>query len=154
MARLGQDQYQITEYTESSFNGTFTASREHELVLTTIPYDKGWKIYVDGEEVETIKALGALISFYIDGEAGETHTVAMIYRPNTLCIGLSVSLAAAAFLILLIVFEKKMKKVPFLRSVISIPELPAENEDLIEEDNTEELKEEEETPSENEQDQT
>ena len=124
MERLGQDQYQITEYTESSFNGTFTASREHELVMTTIPYDKGWKIIVDGEEVETVKALGSVISFYIDGEAGETHTVEMVYRPNTLVVGTSVSLIAAAFLVLLIVLEKKMKKVPFLRSVISIPERP------------------------------
>ena len=134
MERLGQDQLQITEYTESSFNGTFTASREHELVLTTLAYDKGWKVYVDGVQVETTKALGALISFYIDGEAGETHTVEIIYRPNTLYIGVAASLASAAFLILLIVFEKKMKKIPFLRAVIAVPgqvaaadELPVEN---------------------------
>ena len=122
MERLGQDQYQITEYTESSFKGTFTASNEHELVMTTLPYDKGWKIIVDGEEVETVKALGSVISFYIDGEAGETHTVEMVYRPNTLTIGVSASLISAALLILLIVLERRMKKIPFLRAVISIPE--------------------------------
>ena len=33
MARLAKDQYQITEFTESSFEGTFTASRERELVM-------------------------------------------------------------------------------------------------------------------------
>lgn len=131
MARLGQDQYQITEYTESSFKGTFTASREHELVMTTLPYDKGWRILVDGQEVETVKALGSVISFYIDGEAGETHNVEMVYRPNTLSIGVSVSLISAALLILLIVFERKMKKLPFLRSVISIPETPQSKEDLL-----------------------
>ncbi len=138
MAELAKDQLQITEYTESSFTGTFTASREHELVMTTLPYDKGWKVYVDGEEVETIKVLGSLVSFYIDGEAGETHDVEIVYRPNTLIIGISVSLIAAALLVLLIVFEKKMRKVPFLRAVISIPEpseLPkeAQTTEVIEE---------------------
>ena len=90
--------------------------------MTTLPYDKGWKIIVDGEEVETVKALGSVISFYIDGEAGETHTVEMVYRPNTLTIGISASLISAALLILLIVLERRMKRIPFLRAVISIPE--------------------------------
>lgn len=122
MARLAQDQYQITEYTETSFNGTFTASREHELVMTTIAYDKGWKVYVDGEEVETVKALGSLVSFYIDGTAGETHTVEMVYEPATFSIGLTVSLISLVLLVLLIIFEEHLKKVKVLRAVVSVPE--------------------------------
>ena len=118
--------------------------------MTTLPYDKGWKVYVDGVEVETTKALGALISFYIDGDAGETHTLEIVYRPNTLSIGISASLASAAFLILLIAFEKKMKKIPVLRAVISIPEKPATADELPVETTTEEPL----PPSENEQDQT
>ena len=105
MARLAADQYQITEYTESSFNGTFTASEEHELVLTTLAYDNGWKIYVDGERVETVKAFGALISFYVDGEAGETHTVEMVYSPNTITLGFVISLVSIAAFILLIILD-------------------------------------------------
>ena len=122
MARLGQDQYQITEYTERSFNGTFTASREHELVMTTIAYDKGWKVLVDGQEVETKKALGSLISFYIDGAAGETHTVEIIYLPSTFMIGLTVSLTSIGILLVLILLEKKLKKIKFLRAVVSVTE--------------------------------
>ena len=126
MTRLGQDQYQITEYTEDSFLGTFTASREKELVLTSIPYDRGWKVYVDGEQVEIQKALGALVSFYIEGEAGQTHELKMVYRPNTFIIGTVASLTCIAFLVALIVLEKRMKRIPFLRAVISIPEPGAE----------------------------
>ena len=121
MARLAKDQYQITEFTETSFKGTFTASREKELVMTTIAYDKGWKVYVDGEQVETVKALGSLVSFYINGEAGETHTVEIIYSPNTFHIGLWVSLISLLILILIIVFEKRMKKIPILRAVVCVP---------------------------------
>ena len=122
MARLAKDQYQITEYTERSFEGTFTASREHELVMTTFAFDKGWKVYVDGHEVETIKALGSLVSFYVDGAAGATHTVKMVYLPSTFVIGLTVSVICAGLLILLIILEKRMKKIKFLRAIVSVTE--------------------------------
>ena len=126
MARLGQDQYQVTEYDERSFVGTFTASREHELVMTTIAYDKGWKVLVDGQEVETHKALGSLVSFYVDGESGQTHTVELVYSPNTFWIGLTVSLISIGILILLIVLEKHLRRIPVLRCLagVSLQEIP------------------------------
>lgn len=126
MERLSKDQLIVSEYTEDSFTGTFTASVEKELVMTTIPYDNGWKVYVDGVEVETQKALGALVSFFIEGNAGQTHDVKMVYRPNTLKVGLITTSCSLALLILLIIFEKKMRKIPVLRSIIGIPAPVAE----------------------------
>ena len=122
MGRLAQDQLVIEDYTESSFEGSFTASRANERVLTTLPYDKGWKIYVDGEAVETEKALGALVSFRIEGEAGDVHSIRMVYRPNVVWVGLSISCISLALLILLTVLEKRIKKIKYLRTLVSIPE--------------------------------
>ena len=127
MERLSKDQYQITEYTETSFKGSFTASREEELVMTTIAYDEGWRVFVDGREVEIQKALGSLVSFYIDGEAGETHTVEMIYRPRTHVIGCAVTIFSIVLLILLIVFEKLLRRVPVLRALVGVPIRAEEN---------------------------
>ena len=121
-ARLGKDQYQITEYTEHSFLGSFTASREKELVLTTIPYDRGWKITVDGCEVEPIKALGSVIAFYVEGNANETHTIELNYSPKTLWVGLMISLVSIGILTLLCVFRKRVQKIKFLRAVVAVPE--------------------------------
>lgn len=121
MARLGKDQYQITEYTEDSFKGTFTASKSHELVMTTLAFDKGWKIYVDGAEVEPIKAFGAFVSFYVDGDAGQTHTIEMRYLPNTFVIGLTVSLFSLGLFLVLILLERRAKDKPFLRSLLAVP---------------------------------
>lgn len=120
MARLAKDQYQVTEHTESSFAGTFTASREHELVMTTLAFDKGWKVLVDGNEVETVKALGSVVAFYIDGTAGQEHTVELVYRPNILYIGLTVSLLSLGILVLLIVLEKKLKNIPVIRGLVTV----------------------------------
>lgn len=127
MARLATDQYKITEYTERSFEGSFTASREHELVMTTIAYDKGWKVFVDGQEIETHKALGSLVSFYVDGAVGQTHTVELVYSPNTFWIGLTISLISLAILIILIVLERYLRGVPILKSLVGIP-LPIKEE--------------------------
>ena len=122
MARLAQDQYQVTAYDEQSLAGNFTASREHELVLTTIAYDKGWSVLVDGKEVESIKALGSLVAFYVDGTAGQTHSIELIYEPNTFSIGLSISFISLGLLAFLILFEKGLKRVPILRAVVCVPE--------------------------------
>ena len=122
MARLAKDQFVIEDYTEHSFEGTFTASRENELVLTTLPFDKGWKVYVDGNPVQTQKALGALVSFYVEGEVGEKHTLELIYSPPIVRIGLGISLSSLALLLLLILFESKIKKWKFLRILVCVPE--------------------------------
>ena len=119
MKTLAKDQLIVTEHTESKIHGTFTASNAHETVLTTLAFDKGWKIFVDGNEVEPIKALGALLAFQIDGEAGQTHEISLIYRPNTHKIGLTLSLIFAGLLLAIIILERYMKKVPVLRAVVS-----------------------------------
>lgn len=124
-SRLADDQLIIDHYTEDSFYGTFTASETNELVLTTLAFDKGWKVYVDGVETETTKAFGSLVSFYIDGDVGETHTVEILYRPNTLSIGLSVSAFFIVLFLLILIFEKKLKKNRRLCGIVGIPALQA-----------------------------
>ena len=141
MARLAQDQYHITEYTESSFTGTFTASREHQLVMTTIAYDKGWQILVDGKPVETVKTLGSVIGFYVDGEVGETHEVEMVYKPNTFLIGTAVSLISLSLFICLILLDPWMKRRKMLRAVVGIPDYPAPVPKAEDEEEEEELPE-------------
>jgi len=107
MARLAQNQFQIEEYTEHSFEGTYTASRANDLVLTTLAYDNGWEIWVDGEQVQIEKALGALISFHVGGEAGETHDIRIVYNPKTINIGLIISVASVCVFILLILLDRR-----------------------------------------------
>jgi hypothetical protein len=122
MEILAKDQYQITDYTEHSFSGTFTPSREKELVMTTLAYDKAWKVTVDGKEVKTVKALGSLVAFYVEGDVGQVHNVELVYSPQTIWVGLTISLIAIGFFILLIILRKPMMRVKILRAVVSIPD--------------------------------
>ena len=63
MSRLAAAQYNITEFTERSFRGTLTSPRNNQIIQTTLPYDEGWKIYVDGQRVGIFQTLDALVAF-------------------------------------------------------------------------------------------
>lgn len=70
--------------------GTLTATEDKTAVFTSIPYDAGWTIYVDGEKVETLCLIDALVGFQIS--AG-THEVELRYRPDCVKYGLILSLS-------------------------------------------------------------
>ena len=92
MTTLAKEQYQIAEFSETHFVGTLTTSKESATVLTTIPYDEGWQIRVDGKKVPITKSLDALVSFELEG-VGE-HTVEMKYSPRIVNIGAFISLGS------------------------------------------------------------
>ena len=126
MVRLGMTQYQIdATSTDSHLTGTVTTTADRQLMFTSIPYDEGWNIYVDGKRVETYEANRSLISFYVDG-TGE-HTVEMKYMPSVIALGITISLICLAIFILLLILYPFLKKSPVIRKLILIDgeELPA-----------------------------
>ena len=106
MERLAEVQYNITDYTESSFKGTISAPKDDQTILTTLPYDEGWRIYVDGKRVEVFEALDALVAFKIDS-AGE-HNVKFIYLPSAFTGGLAITIISILLFILLIIIRNKL----------------------------------------------
>ena len=103
MSRLAVMQYNITEFTERSFKGNLNSPRDNQIIQTTLPYDEGWRIYVDGQRVEVFETLDALTAFRVD--AGE-HTIEMKYLPDLFVIGLIITVFSVLLGILLFVFEK------------------------------------------------
>ena len=69
----------LTEYTEDSFKGTLTATADKQTVMTTIPFDEGWRVKVDGKSVEVYETLDALLAFDVSEGA---HEIEMTYRPE------------------------------------------------------------------------
>ena len=104
----------VTEQTGRSLTGTVTAQND-QVLFFSLPYDKGWTVYVDGEKVETFPIAddrdteidedgnvtevggddGALLGAYIP--AG-THTVEAVYTAPGQTLGLLVSVAALLLL--------------------------------------------------------
>jgi uncharacterized membrane protein YfhO len=96
----------VSEYTDTSITGTVEAAQDG-VFYTSIPYDGGWKVYIDGEETEVTPLKNALVCVPI---SEGTHTVEMKYSPPGYKAGLAVSVGSIAVFILVIFIEKKMKK--------------------------------------------
>ena len=123
--RLGKTQFAIDpESTDSHLFGTVTTETERQLMFTSIPYDEGWNIYVDGEKVEIFEANNSLVSFYVEG-TGE-HSIEMKYMPATVALGIGVSVICLVVYILILIAYPFVKRVPYLRRLVMIEgeELP------------------------------
>ena len=124
MSRLAEMQLQIDDnYTETYLCGTFNSKNDNQTVLTTIPYDEGWKLKIDGKQAPIYKSLESLVTFDID-TAGE-HYIELTYRPKAFVLGCVVSVVFLMLFILLIIFEKYLKKLPILKTFFTCVPCPA-----------------------------
>ena len=73
-------------------------------MFTTIPNDKGWKVYIDGKEVKHYEVLNGFIA--TDIEEG-SHIVEFKYKTPGLKVGIVVSLIS---FITLLIYELKRRK--------------------------------------------
>ena len=97
---------EVTENKESRIKGTINLAAG-KMLYTSIPYDKGWSVYVDGVKVsdENIVKIGdALMGVYMD--AGE-HEVEFRFIPRGLAIGVALSVVGILILILMLIAYKK-----------------------------------------------
>ena len=106
------------KYTEDKLTGTIKTEKDDQLILTTIPYDKGWKVYVDGEQVEIFDASNALVAFRID-KTGE-HDLKIVYRSTPFVAGLAITLIGIAAFICIVIFEDKLKKIKLFRWIFCV----------------------------------
>ena len=93
----------LENFSATEFSGTMEVS-EDSTVLTTIPYSTGWKIWVDGQEVETYKILDSLLGFTI---SKGSHRIEYRYTAPLLLEGSLVSVASLLLLSLILYKRKK-----------------------------------------------
>lgn len=103
---LASEGLTIEEYDDNSIKGTITSSADG-LMYTSIIYDRGWSAYIDGEEVEITSINDALLA--VEVPAG-THTIELKYWPSNLTLGLIITFASIAILVLLIMRDRKKAK--------------------------------------------
>jgi uncharacterized membrane protein YfhO len=86
-------------YSENRMHGTVTADNEHSVLFTSIPYDIGWNVSIDGIEVATYAVYnGAFLACDI---TPGMHELEFVYKDDSLLIGFCMFGAAALLLILL-----------------------------------------------------
>ena len=80
---------------------------QDEMVLTTIPYEDGWQLYIDGAPAEIRAYQNALIAF--DVPSG-SHTAELVFTAPGLKLGAEVSCAGIVLLATFIVIDKTISK--------------------------------------------
>ncbi len=88
-------------FTDDSISGTLTATEGKTTVQTTIPFDKGWQITVDGVRVTPYQTMDALLAF--DLPSAGTYTVALRYRPACYTAGMIIALSSLGLFLALVV---------------------------------------------------
>lgn len=88
MLSLGQ--MDMTKHSDTKIEGNVTAGYDGYL-YTSIPYDEGWSVYIDGHKVKTFEIGDSQLCTTI--KQGE-HEIKMVYSPKGLLYGLPISAAA------------------------------------------------------------
>ena len=99
---LSQELLNVTKYSDTYIKGDVTMQKDGVLV-TSIPYTKGWTVKVDGKKVDVNPIGEALIA--VDITAG-AHTVEFSYIPDGFIFGVLLTLLGIALLVLLYFVQK------------------------------------------------
>lgn len=97
---------QVTEFKDTYIKGTITAEEDMRL-FTSILYEKGWTVKIDGEEVSVTAFKDALVSVSVPKG---THEIEFSYCPEGLKPGLLITCICLGALIGIIVWTVKGKK--------------------------------------------
>ena len=100
---LSKNMMSVTEYTDRTVSGTVKAD-EDGVLLTSIPYDKGWSVKVDGQKVDIKPFANALCAIPLT--AGE-HTIEFSFFTHGLTLGIIASIFCAGLLALIFFMSRK-----------------------------------------------
>ncbi len=103
---LENNRLKVSTLHDNYIKGTVSAENDGMLYLS-IPYTKGWKVYIDGKEQETYIADIAFTG--VDIDKGE-HTVELKYRPIGFKVGLFMSMTGIVVFAVILIYKKVKKE--------------------------------------------
>ena len=103
---LNENTITNTVYKDGYINGDITVTEDKTLLYTSISYDEGWSVTVDGTEVEYIKILDGLIGVELNEG---NHNIEFKYKTPGLLLGSIISLLAIFIIIFMEIAKKKNK---------------------------------------------
>ncbi|MBQ6829882.1 MAG: YfhO family protein [Clostridia bacterium] len=112
MAILRESQLEVSSFSNTRVKGSVNAVNAGTM-MTSIPYDAGWTVKVDGKRVPTYAVDKGFLAFAV--ESGN-HTVTMTYSPQGFALGVVISVLALAVLFALIFQKRWMPLVQKIRA--------------------------------------
>lgn len=100
----------ITDWDSTHITASFNNGGDGQLLFTSIPYDTGWQVKIDGQAVQTVKTLDALIAVDLSDVAQGTHEITFSYFPKIYFVGIAASLLGLTLFILILLLDRRRKK--------------------------------------------
>lgn len=105
-AELSDEMLNVTSFSDTSIKGKITA-KEDGLFMTSIPYEKGWTLKVDGKKTDIVPISDALIACKLsEGE----HEISLTYAPYGFWPAVTLSVFSIAALFALDYAFKRLRK--------------------------------------------
>ncbi len=112
---LGENTLKATKATDTLLEGTVNATKDG-LLYTSIPYEKGWKVQVDGKDAEVVAVGNGVCAVKLT--KGE-HTVKFSYVPDGFVIGVAAFvIAALLFTAMCLLTSKRFREKAFAYPVV------------------------------------
>ena len=96
----------VTSYSDTLIEGDVTLKSD-KVMLSTIAYDIGWKVYVDGKSVDTYKIADSYLAF--DIKKG-SHKIKLVYYPDGMKLGIITTFISLAIIFIYAIFSDKKQK--------------------------------------------
>jgi len=106
VSALKKSEMSVDYCSNGRIGGTITAE-EGDVLFTTIPYDKGWRVYVDDREVQLESFDDSLITIPLT--AG-THKIKLTYIPTGLVEGICISVIPGLLALFMLFITRKFRQ--------------------------------------------
>lgn len=103
---LKEQQLNVTKMEKNRLEGNINVTKDNQYLFLSIPYEKGWNIYIDGKKTKYEKIYDAFIGIKLDKGY---HEIKMVFYPYGLNIGIIISSISVAILIIYFAIIKKGK---------------------------------------------
>ncbi|MGL4849503.1 MAG: YfhO family protein [Clostridium sp.] len=104
---LKEQELNITSFSNRMLEGTVNVKNDNEVLYTTIPYNKGWKVYVNGKPHNYEEGLGAITTLKLNKGV---YNIRVEFTPEGLYLGVSISAITIILCILYIGIKKRKTK--------------------------------------------
>lgn len=126
---LNSYSYNVTSFDDTKIEGTITTEKSN-LMYTSIPFDKGWTVYIDGQKAHTTAICqGSLTGVML---SPGNHTVTFEYKPDGFTGGIILTFVALLALLGLIYKDKIIKLLPIKNQPEVKTNITEQNNDIEE----------------------
>ncbi|MBP5378022.1 MAG: YfhO family protein, partial [Ruminococcus sp.] len=102
---LADEQLHIRRFEDTDILGSVDVKKDGVMFLS-VPYEKGWSVYIDGEKAETFKLLQAMLGVRVP--AGR-HDIELRYTPEGFPLGVTISFVSLVLFVFCIICDRRRR---------------------------------------------